>query len=38
MQNDFKEHFIFFVLGLVCDDRDLAINYQDLDCKNHQVE
>ena len=30
--------FIFLVLGLIYDDRELAINYQDLDCKNQQAE
>lgn len=30
--------FIFLVLGPVYDDRGLAINYQDLDCKNQQGE
>lgn len=38
MTQNKKQNFFFFVLGLVGDDRDLAINYQDLDCKNQQVE
>lgn len=33
MENDLEKHF-FFVMGLVGNNRDLAINHQDLDCKN----
>lgn len=37
MKSDQKKT-IFFVLGVAWDDRVLAINYLDLDCKNQQVE
>lgn len=33
MESDLKKH-LFFVQKLIGNDRDLAINYQDLDSKN----